>query len=174
MADTKVKVNRAPVLTLWAAVVAERLGFSPDEALTLGRGVAGLNAQSKGQRLGIFHPSEEAASEVRKRKHGEEFPVELLGRAVPAVNTPDGLRATTKGTPINPDSVSRYLDTKFKDALPEIRKAMEELADSLPKQELNKRGFALYEEFRPEIPEGVKGWGALGELDAKTIRSLKK
>ena len=28
-------INRAPVLTLWAAVVAERLGFRRDEALTL-------------------------------------------------------------------------------------------------------------------------------------------
>ena len=27
------KINRAPVLTLWAAVVAERLGFDRDEAL---------------------------------------------------------------------------------------------------------------------------------------------
>ena len=33
-------INRAPVLTLWAAVVAERLGFRRDEALTLGRAVA--------------------------------------------------------------------------------------------------------------------------------------
>ena len=37
-----IKINRAPALTLWAAVVAERLGF--DEALTLGRAVAGLNS----------------------------------------------------------------------------------------------------------------------------------
>ena len=28
-------INRAPVLTLWAAVVAERLGFRRDEALTV-------------------------------------------------------------------------------------------------------------------------------------------
>jgi len=32
-----VMVNRPPVLTLWAAVVAEVLGFEHDEALTLGR-----------------------------------------------------------------------------------------------------------------------------------------
>jgi len=38
---TWVVVNRAPVLTLWAAVVAEVLGFEHDEALTLGRAVAG-------------------------------------------------------------------------------------------------------------------------------------
>jgi len=52
-----VTINRAPVLTLWAAVVAERLGFEHEEALTLGKSVAGLTAQSKGQRLGIFTPS---------------------------------------------------------------------------------------------------------------------
>jgi hypothetical protein len=37
--------NRAPVLTLWAAVVAEVLGFEHGEALTLGRAVTGLNVQ---------------------------------------------------------------------------------------------------------------------------------
>ncbi|MCX5919051.1 MAG: hypothetical protein NTX30_20540 [Deltaproteobacteria bacterium] len=41
-------INRAPVLTLWAAVVGEVLGFEHDEALTLGREVAGMNAHSKG------------------------------------------------------------------------------------------------------------------------------
>ena len=51
-----IEINRAPVLTLWATVVAERLGFGHKEALTLGKAVAGLNAQSKGRRLGIFHP----------------------------------------------------------------------------------------------------------------------
>ncbi len=33
----KITINRAPVLTLWVAVVAERLGFAWDEAVTLGR-----------------------------------------------------------------------------------------------------------------------------------------
>jgi hypothetical protein len=47
-----VMVNRAPVLTLWAAVVAEVLGFEHDEALTLGRAVASLNAYSKGVSFG--------------------------------------------------------------------------------------------------------------------------
>ena len=51
MAKNKIKINRAPVLTLWAAIVAERLGHDSHEALTLGKAVAGLNAQSKGRRL---------------------------------------------------------------------------------------------------------------------------
>ena len=45
-------VNRAPVLTLWAPVVAEVLGFEHEEALTLGRAVAGMNDYSKGVSLG--------------------------------------------------------------------------------------------------------------------------
>jgi hypothetical protein len=45
-AGRKITINRAPVLTLWAAVVAERLGFDRAEALTLGKAVAGLNPHS--------------------------------------------------------------------------------------------------------------------------------
>lgn len=58
-----IEINRAPVLTLWAAIVAERLGYRHDEALTLGKAVAGLNAQSKGRRLGIYKPSEKPPTE---------------------------------------------------------------------------------------------------------------
>src|SRR4051794_17572347 len=85
MAESTVSVNRAAVLTLWAAVVAERLGFDAGEALSLGRAVAGLNAQSKGRRLGIFKPHERKAKESREKGPGERFRVEVCGRAVPAV-----------------------------------------------------------------------------------------
>jgi hypothetical protein len=39
MATKSISINRAPVLTLWATVVAGRLGFERDEALTLGRAI---------------------------------------------------------------------------------------------------------------------------------------
>lgn len=32
-----ITINRAPVLTLWVAVVAEREGYSWDEAVTIGK-----------------------------------------------------------------------------------------------------------------------------------------
>ena len=48
-----IKVNRAPVLTLWAAVVAERLGHDQDAAITLGRAVAGSSARAKAKAIGI-------------------------------------------------------------------------------------------------------------------------
>ena len=50
-------MNWAPVLTLWAAVVAEVLGFKHDEALTLGRAVARLSTYSKGGSLGLLQPT---------------------------------------------------------------------------------------------------------------------
>jgi hypothetical protein len=42
------------VLTLWAAVVTEVLGFEHDEALTLGRALGGPIAYSKGVSLGAL------------------------------------------------------------------------------------------------------------------------
>ena len=62
--ERTIRINRAPVLTLWGAVVAERLGFDPDAALTLGRAVAGLIAYSKGVSLGLFEPSSKAVCKI--------------------------------------------------------------------------------------------------------------
>ena len=161
------------MLTLWAAVVAERLGFKPDEALSLGKALAGLNAQSKGQRLGIFKPTPKELKKVREQERGEEFRVELLGRALPAVNTDQGVRAVVESKPIDPAGVERYLESKFGVALRDVRKAMTELADALKPDELAQRGFGLCEQFRPKIPEGVSGWGAKGELDLELIRKQR-
>jgi hypothetical protein len=168
----KILINRAPVLTLWATTVAERLGFEEDEALSLGKAVAGLNAQSKGQRLGIFKPVPQEVKKARARKQGEEFFVEICGRQVPAINTTDGVRAVIREKPIEARSVERYLESKFGESLGIAREAMRELAKAFRPEELLKNAFSLYEEFRPTIPEGVRGWGAKGNLDIDHIRSL--
>jgi len=174
MANKKIKINRAPVLTLWAAVVAERLGYDEETALTLGKAVAGLNAQSKGRKLGIYEEkTEDEKKEVKtKEKAAKPEFIELLGRGVPAVKTPKGLRAAINGEPIHAESVQTYLKQKFKDDLDDTRKAMEKLAKAYTRKQLESKAYGLYEKFRPEIPEGVKGWGAKGELDLDHIRSL--
>lgn len=173
----KIKINRAPVLTLWAAVVAERQGYDRDAALTLGKGVAGLNAQSKGRKLGIFEESKEDKKEeqaAKKRTAGEQYSVTVLGRPVPVVETEEGVRATIKGEAIKPDSVQRYLENKFGDNLAEVQAAMQALAKAFEPNKLAARAYDLYEEFRPDIPEGKKGWGAAGDLDLDHIRSLAR
>lgn len=173
MAAVTITVNRAPVLTPWTAVVAERLGFDWHEALTLGRAVAGLNAYSKGVRRGLFTPApKEVKDKRRKLADGEKLHIDLLGRAVPAVHTPDGIRALSKDRPIAPPSVERYLDGKFGDSLPTVRNAMETLARSMPPERLAADAFMLYGQFRPDVPAGARGWGAGGRLDTRRIVAL--
>jgi hypothetical protein len=168
------RVNRAPVLTLWAAVVAQRLGFSRDESLTMGRVVAGLNAYAKGKSIGLYKPRPRTLEQHRQRLTPEAvLHVELLNRAVPTVCTPLGLRALSKDKPVDPRAVQRYLESKFADALPEVEAAMMSLAGSMRREELQSRAYALYESFRPQIPAGVSGWGAAGDLDLAQIRGAK-
>jgi hypothetical protein len=169
-----VKVNRAPVLTLWAAVVAERLGFDREAALSLGKALAGLNAQAKGRSLGIFKPAESPEGRPPgKAKPGQEFRVELLGRPVPAKMTDEGVRAVIGDKPIGAEGVERYLESKFGADLEAVTNAMRTLAGSFKPAELAAVAFSLYERFRPEIPAGVRGWGAAGELDLKRLESLQ-
>ena len=74
-------INRAPVLTLWASVVAECLGFEQNEALTFGRAVARFDAYSKGMVLGLFQPSPKEVNEKRKEIHTKEtVKIDLLHR----------------------------------------------------------------------------------------------
>lgn len=176
MANKKIKINRAPVLTLWAAVVAERLGYDKESALALGKAVAGLNAQSKGRRLGIYEEKteEEKKEEKKKEKPAKVEFIELLGRGIPAVKTSQGLRAAIKGEEIDPKSVEKYLQQKFGDDLNDARTAMEKLAKAFTSKQLESKAYSLYEKFRPAIPEGAKGWGVKGELDLDYILSLVK
>ena len=171
-----VKTNRAPVLTLWAAVVAERQGYERDTALTFGKCVAGLNAQSKGRMLGIYGKPKapEMGGPPKKVGLGEDFWVEVCGRPIPAKNTEDGIRAVIKDKVIEPDAAQRYLAGKFKDDLDAVREAMTELAQAYAPEDLADVAYGLYEQFRPEIASGKRGWGQKGDLDLDLIRSLAK
>jgi hypothetical protein len=164
-----VKVNRAPVLTLWAAVVAERLGHPADTAFSLASAVAGTAARAKARRLGIAEEREgaprQAGTPARRRT------VHLLGRDVPvAEHQGTTLAADGEGKPAPAAPVQAYVARAFGARLAEVRAAMEELAARLPPEELNRTGFRLYEAFRPEVPEGARGWGAKGELHLERIR----
>ena len=149
------------------------MGFDHKAALSLGKTLAGLNAQAKGRRLGIYKPMElPEGKPPKKAKLGEEFRVELLGRPIPAKHTEHGIRAVDEDKPIESEGVEGYLAEKFGPALEDVREAMRKLAQVFDPKELNENGFTLYERFRPAIPDGVRGWGAKGELDIRLILSL--
>jgi hypothetical protein len=170
----KIPINRAPVLTLWATVVAERLGYKHAEALTLAKALTGSTAQAHGQALGIYTPKEKKDDKTKARpsKPVEVFSQQFLAKKIPMVRTPEGLRAVSSGKPIEPETVERYLAGKFGDALPQAREAMQELARSVPPKELGASAYTLYGKFAPKVASGAMGWGAKGELDLDVIRSL--
>lgn len=173
MAENIVKVNRAPVLTLWAAVVAERQGFDTNAALTLGKCVAGLNAQAKGRSLGIYKKEKKGdGGKPKKVGLGEDYWVEVCGRPVPVKETQDGVRAVVKDQPIDAAKTRKYLESKFGEDLDRSWEAMRALAAAFGPDELGEVAFPLYEEFRPKIASGKRGWGQKGDLDLELIRSL--
>jgi hypothetical protein len=175
LARRTITINRTPVLTLWASVVARRLGFARDEALTLGRAVAGLNTYAKGGSHGLLRPSRAAIKERRQDlKAGKRLQVDLLQRAVPVMRTRKGLRALSRDRPVAPAVVEQYLEIKFGDALKLVRNAMKRLARSMSAPEIAAQADELYEKFRPRIPNGVPGWGAEGKLDLGRIERLGK
>jgi hypothetical protein len=90
---------------------------------------------------------------------------------VPALRAPEGLRAVDKGKPGDPARIERYLAVRFQGRLEEARRAMAELAASYSPDELHRRGFRLYEAFRPPVPAGERGWGVAGELDLGEVRA---
>jgi hypothetical protein len=165
----RIRVNRAPVLTLWAAVVAGRLGHPPETALSLASHVAGTAARAKARRLGLAEDAGHRDAEGTARPRET---TRLLGKEVPLAHDADGqvLADAGGGKPAPPSPIEAYVSRAFGKHLPEVRTAMEDLAARYEPGELNRIGFRLYERFRPEVPTDVSGWGARGELDLEAIR----
>jgi hypothetical protein len=168
-----VPVNRAPVLALWGAVVAERMGYDWEASLTIGKVLSGLMAQSKGRQLGIYGPPKDGEGwPPQKTGLGEDFWVQLCGRGVPCKETSEGVRAVVEDKPVTPEAVEKYLQSRFGEALGDVIAAMRQLAAAHDPAELAEASYALYEHFRPKIARGKKGWGQKGDLDLDLIRSL--
>ena len=167
---TKLAINRAPVLSLWAFVVAQRLGHSRDTALTLAKAIAGMNAYAKAKSLGLVEEREKDTS-VREKARGANS-ITFMGRRIPVAHSASGPLALASGKAISPKSVEKYLSAKFGDHEADVTAAMTKLARSRPPTKLAAEAFQLYEKFRPTIPAGVSGWGKAGVLDLKKIENL--
>lgn len=169
-ASPPIRVNRAPVLTLWATVVAKHLGHPPDTALSLASAVAGTAARAKARRLGIAEQRDHAKDAAPRQSQDT---ARLLGKEVRLTHDADGvvLAAAGDGKPTPAAPVAAYIAKAFGGSLDKVRAAMEALAGGIEPQELNRIGFRLYEHFRPEVPRDVKGWGAKGDLDLARIKS---
>ncbi|GAA5908713.1 uncharacterized protein JCM6883_004148 [Sporobolomyces salmoneus] len=158
--------NRAPVMNAWATVVAERLGFSRQEALSIAHVYTNLNATSKGVSLGI-----KPASELKDDIGSSQPFVELMGRKVPVLSTQNsGWRAVSQGAVAEPGKSFAYIQGAFRQQMGACIGAMRLLANSFEPNELNQKGYGLYLEFRPESD----GWGKKAEMKMSTILDLRR
>lgn len=78
--------------------------------------------------------------------------------------------ALSNGSPVAPTAAFSYITRALRQTAPHIVGALRLLAASYSPAELNKKGFALYAEFRPQS----EGWGQQGDVRCSTILGLRK
>ncbi|KAI6105781.1 hypothetical protein F5141DRAFT_1006834, partial [Pisolithus sp. B1] len=178
-------VNRAPVMTAWAMVVAERLGFDREESLSIASVYTEANAVSKGVSLGLVE--ERRKKDVETLPEGKQPYVDLMGRR--QVHTlfmtfedPHGILcplyqtreskwlALSGGSPVSPSTAFSYISRSFRQTTPYVMGSLRLLAESYSPQRLNELGYSLYADFRPAVDD----WGKRGELRCARILSLKE
>ncbi|TRM67729.1 hypothetical protein BD626DRAFT_395140 [Schizophyllum amplum] len=170
-------VNRAPLMTAWAAVVAERLGFAKEEALSIASAFTEMNAITKGVSLGIYAKGKEKGLDAASG--GAQPYVDLMGRRVALYRTQSGQwRALSRSGPTasdaavayEPSAAFAYISRAFRHTAPFVVGALRLLAASFPPAELNTKGYTLYADFRP----AVTGWGERSEVSCDRILALRK
>ncbi|GAB5368235.1 hypothetical protein AAMO2058_001301800, partial [Amorphochlora amoebiformis] len=170
----RLSINRAPVMTLWSVVVCERVGYTYMEALSLGRAVTYMNAQSKLEAMGVVS---KATYDGLPTNSPNFQVVGVLGRAVPALKTETGLRGLRfSGDIVWPYAVQKYLENNFSDKLIHVRVAMQVAANRFSVSELTesmgRNAYDLYTKIRPEVPDGVRGLGAQASFDCSALFTL--
>ncbi|KAK7060563.1 hypothetical protein VNI00_001329 [Paramarasmius palmivorus] len=180
-------VNRAPLMTAWATVVAERMGFQREEALSIASVYTEMNALSKGVSLGIFEEGKDKGLDATKG--GAQPYVEFIGRRMYVLNDlaidpyiktgtyrplyqsqTKQWRALLNGVPAKPSAAFSYISRSFRQTTPHITGALRLLANSLTPGEINGKAWSLYCEFRPAVNE----WGKRSEVKCSTILGLRR
>jgi hypothetical protein len=148
---------------------------------------AEMNAIAKGVSIGIYDKGKGKVIEavpigsqpyfdlMGRRMYGHSFPqVDVrahLRSTSPLYKTAnDSWRALLSGSPVSPATAFSYIQRSFRQTMPAVMGALYLLARSYSPADLNKKGFTLYADFRPE----VKGWGERGTVKCDTILSLRQ
>ncbi|CAM9440197.1 unnamed protein product, partial [Hapterophycus canaliculatus] len=176
VAAIEIKINRSPVMVLWAAEVAQRLSFDWSESITLGRAVADWLAMRKGEQLGLLEVDEMA--ERAAREETDALPtrtVEMMGENFMLRKTKGGWRAISKGKLVPAKRVHTFLCKAFGNSFGPARAALRALVSAIPQHQVEStiRTMVLYESFRPEVPKGKAGWGQSGMLRLRTVLELR-
>jgi hypothetical protein len=173
-----ITTNRSPVLQLWSACVAHflRPELSWEACINIGSAIATLCAVSKGKAIGMIESPSDQDPEVARKKDEKKAKakegarkVNVMGFDLPMKSDAVVISGSEKRVKEG-NLIGKY---GGEDAYKRVRQAMEESLKEWAgkKEELGKRAFGMYEDFRPSVPKGEKGWGRKGELRLEHIRS---
>lgn len=178
-ASKPIVINRAPVLQLWAASVAQFLHDDDDiswtTSLSVGSAIATLCAISKGRSIGKMEPADPDKQVGDKNHRGKRQKTESAAdQELKVMGFPMHVKngqVTVQGKPktANEDA----LKAKFGDqAYHLVKDAMHDALEAWKGREadLDKSAFGMYEHFRPSVQSGQRGWGRKGELTVESIK----
>ena len=174
-----VTINRAPVMVAFTfrLLLLSKPFLTTAAALSFAQAYSSANAISKGKAIGVIHSKEEKSDEITTLLSGSRQPImPVMGRSIPFLSgrtEGDYLaidvaalshKAETGKIPThNADTAYNYIQKAFKEHLPQVLGAFDLLLESyLPnmsdeeREDLNKKGYNLYCQFRPEVPYGEK------------------
>ncbi|KAI7504481.1 hypothetical protein KC367_g985 [Hortaea werneckii] len=169
-------VNRAPVLELWASCLTRFIypSVSWKTCLSVGGAISTITAVAKGRSIGTVEKPDPGKAEERRRERQQKAEneqledIEVMGFHL---RLKDGQALVGDGPkPSNEGALSK----KFgQDQYEMAKRAFQDALDSWKgrESELNREAFKMYEEFRPTVPPGQKGWGRKGQLNLESVKS---
>jgi hypothetical protein len=173
-------INRSPVLQLWGATVSSFLhpDLSWPTCLSIGNAISALCAVSKGKSIGVIEPKDEDPDERQKRKEAEKKKwkeegvkeVQVMGFSLRVKG--EAVLLGGKGKPLNEEALKgKFGGVEMYEA---ARRTMRDALETwkCEEEELNKKAFHMYEQFRPSVAAGRQGWGRKGELNLMEVENV--
>ena len=170
-ASKPIIINRAPVLELWGATVAEFLfpKLSWPTCLSIGQSIATICAISKGRSIGLIEPPSPDKKKKKKKDPVESQLIKIMG--FPMVIKNEAVIVNGKPKSASEANVKRKFGEENYDR---VRQLFSTNLGSWKgaEKDLDKQAFHMYEEFRPTVAAGDKGWGRKGELNLELVERV--
>lgn len=166
-------INRAPVLHLWGACVTQFLYPKLDwsTCLSAGSAISTICAVAKGRSIGTIDEPEDTEGRRKKKEEQREEAAEpdVLEVMQFKLNQKDGkIMFSGKPQSNNDDGLRKKFGEEYKHVKETFDESLAQWQGS--EEELSKAAFGMYEDFRPNVTKGQKGWGRKGALDLDIVR----
>jgi hypothetical protein len=172
--ENNITINRAPVLKLWAACITHFLHptLPWSTCLSAGTAISAICAMSKGRSVGkIKERDDDGEKKVRKKQEDDGFETLEVMQFKLRLNKTQGLVYLGGKPQTGSEDV---LKKKFGDSYDDVNEVFKHELETWrgKEEEVDEKGFGMYESFRPSVPKGEKGWGRKGVLSLQNIRKV--